>query len=78
MADAVVGVDDGKGMTLLITNHGTEPVRLESGEVLGSLHPATLVEDGSPLDDVIDDMVEADLRSTPCTAALQGETDGEE
>lgn len=73
MADAVVEIADSKGMTLLITNHGTEPVTLECGEVLGNLQPATLVEDG----DQIDGTMEVEPHSTPCVAALQGETDNE-
>ena len=44
MADAVVGVGDGMGMTLLISSHGSTPARLERGEILGSLQPATVVD----------------------------------
>ena len=45
MADAVVGVGSGGEVTLVIVNHGTSPVRLPEGEVLGRLHPAVVVDD---------------------------------
>ena len=42
MADAVV--ECARRVTLLVTNHGCEPVHLEEGEVIGKMEPATLVE----------------------------------
>ena len=45
MADAVVGVGSGGEVTLVIVNHGTSPVHLPEGEVLGRLHPAVVVDD---------------------------------
>ena len=42
MADAVV--ECARRVTLLVTNHGCEPVHLEEGEVIGKMEAATLVE----------------------------------
>ena len=44
MADAVVGFGVGGEVTLVMENHGTSPVQLPEGELLGSLHPATIVD----------------------------------
>ena len=72
--DAVVGVGDGKEMALLITNHGSAPARLERGEILGSLQPATLVEDRSQMED----MTTGKPPHIPPVAALWQERGSEE
>ena len=46
MADAVVGIGDGGGMTLLVLNRGPGPILLEEGDVLGEIQPATLLDTG--------------------------------
>ena len=61
MLDAVVGVGDGKEVTLMVANHGVEPVELEIGEKLGSLQPATI--------DLPQNAVEPE---PPYVAAVQG------
>ena len=45
MADAVVGVGVGSEATLVIENSGATPIRLEEGQILGHLHPVTVIED---------------------------------
>ena len=74
MADAVVGVGDGKGMKLLITNHGNTSAQLESGEIIGSLQSVTLVEDENQPDHV----PVTESHYTPHVAALQAERNNEE
>ena len=46
MADAVVGIGDGGGMTELVLNRGPGPILLEEGDVLGEIQPATLLDTG--------------------------------
>ena len=43
MANAVVGVGVGGESTLVVSNPGVAPVRMEEGQVLGQLHPVTLI-----------------------------------
>ena len=71
MADAVVGVGDGKGTTLVISNQGTEPVQLEEGVVLGRLQPVTLLDDWTPLK--IPEDGKNQSRTTSQVAAIQCE-----
>ena len=74
MVDAVVHTGEDQGIKLVIMNRGMEPVKLESGEVLGSLHPASLLErEEDPLYEGPEGP-----GSGPCVAALQEERDREE
>ena len=43
MADAVVGFGVGGEVMLVMESHGTSPVQMP-GELLGSLHPATIMD----------------------------------
>ena len=43
MADVMVGIGAGGEATLVIANHGAAPVQLPVGEIMGRLHPATIV-----------------------------------
>ena len=67
MADAVVGVGGGGGLTMVVTNQGTAPVRLDVGEVLGELQPASVVLEGG-LADGKETEAETHVRAAPSTA----------
>ena len=51
MADTVVGVGVGGEVALVIANHGPAPVHLPEEEVLGRLHPVTVVMDPMSIPD---------------------------
>ena len=51
MADALVGVGDGREATLVIANTSVEPVLLKEGDVIGSLQQCTPVLPSSEEDD---------------------------
>ena len=70
MVDAVVGVGDGDGLTMVVTNQGTSPVRLEVGEVLGELQPASVVLEGG-LADGKETEGETHVGATPSTAGKE-------
>ena len=44
--DGVVEVGQGSCVTLLVENHGREPLRLEEGTELGGVSPAEVLEGG--------------------------------
>ena len=71
MADAVVGVGDGGGLTMVVTNQGTAPVRLEVGEVLGELQPASIVLEGG-----LADGKETETETAPSTPSRVQQTEG--
>ena len=74
MADAVVGVGDGGGLTMVVTNQGTAPVRLEVGEVLGELQPASVVLEGG-LADGKETESETHVGAAPSTAGEEQQTE---
>ena len=75
MADAVVGVGDGGGLTMVVTNQGTAPVRLEVGEVLGELQPASVVLEGG-LADGKETEAETHVGAAPSAAGEEQQTEG--
>ena len=75
MADAVVGVGDGGGLTMVVTNQGTTPVQLEVGEVLGELQPASIVLEGG-LADGKETETETHVGAAPSTPSRVQQTEG--
>ena len=74
MADAVVGVGNGGGLTMVVTNQGTAPVRLEVGEVMGELQPASVMLEGG-LADGKETEAETHVGAAPSTAREEQQTE---
>ena len=68
MVDAVVGFVVGGEVTLVIENHGTSPVQLPEGELLGSLHPTIMVD---KLPQSVEEELGTKRKSNVQVAALQ-------
>ncbi len=71
MADALVGVGDGREATLVIANTSVEPVLLKKGDVIGSLQQCTPVPPSGEEDDSGDER--SGESDAVCVLTIHGE-----